>query len=324
MYRFHPSVQWTKGYPSQSQIVQQIRLLWKRYRLEDKTKFNFVVNKTYKDNQGRWIVNNPSNGRFDGIVAAVGTCGQPSMPAFDGQDKFQGEIYHSSQLNGKSAEGKRVAIIGGGASAIEALEFAAHTGAAHTSILSRSEKWIIPRNLFVDALLSFNVFGQQTFLSFIPEFLLRKFFYRDMQDIAPAGKGIFTDTPMVNSDIMHKLRDGSASWVRGDIVGFDNNGVLVNKRAKGVPKGGPGHEELVDADIVILATGFKRPSLSFLPDDCFGGDYSPPNWYLQTFPPEYNSISAINCTYLAGLGTVGHFHVGVYMRSTSYLFLFFV
>lgn len=218
----------------------------------------------------------------------------------------------------QTAEGKKVAIIGGGASAIEALEWAAHTGSSHTSILSRSEKWIIPRNIFVDVLLSFNIFGQETFLSFIPEFLLRKLFYRDLEDIAPAaGKGIFTDTPMVNSDIMTKLRDGSAEWVRGDIVGFDKAGVLVNKRAKGVPKGGPGHEVLVDADVVILATGFKRPRLSFLPDDCFKGEYTPPNWYLQTFPPEYSSISAINCTYLAGLGTVGHFHVGVYTRSMS-------
>lgn len=100
MYRFHPSVRWTRGYPSQGQIVEQIRLLWKRYHLEEKTKFNFTVSKTYKDNQGRWIINNPSNGRFDGIVAAIGTCGTPAMPSFDEQDKFQGEVYHSSQLNG--------------------------------------------------------------------------------------------------------------------------------------------------------------------------------------------------------------------------------
>ena len=122
------------------------------------------------------------------------------------------------------------------------------------------------------------------------------------------------DTPMVNSDVMQKLRDGDAEWVRGDIQGFKENGVLMNRRAKGVPKGGPGHEELVEADMVIMATGFKRPSLSFLPDDCFQDPYEPPNWYLQTFPPQHPSVSAINCTYVSAIGSVGNWHIGIYTR----------
>lgn len=79
MYRFHPSVQWNKGYPDRKQIVDQIEKLWKRYGLESKTKFDTKVEKVYKDNQGRWIVNNESYGRFDGVIAAVGTCGDPKM-----------------------------------------------------------------------------------------------------------------------------------------------------------------------------------------------------------------------------------------------------
>lgn len=217
----------------------------------------------------------------------------------------------------KDAEGKHVAIIGGGASAVEALEFAFASGASKISILSRSDKWIIPRNMIVDVLLSFNVFGQETFLSFIPEFFLRKFFYRDLQDLAPSkDKGFFMDTPMVNSDVMDKLRQGKAEWVRGDIEGFNDEGtgVIVNRRSQGVPKGGPGHQELIEADMVIMATGFKRPSLSFLPKDCFQEPYSPPNWYLQVFPPTHPSICAINSTYVNAVGTVGNWHIGIYTR----------
>jgi hypothetical protein len=192
-------------------------------------------------------------------------------------------------------------------------------GAAKTFVLSRSDKWIIPRNIVVDTLLSFNIFGQETIFSFIPEFLLRKLFYRDLEDISPpakgeASKGLFMDTPMVNSDVMEKLRQGKAEWVRGDIHGFEADGIVVNRRARGVPKGGPGHEELVEADMVILATGFQRPSLSFLPDECFASPYDPPNWYLQTFPPQHPSLSAINCTYVAGIGSVGNWHIGIYTR----------
>ena len=69
------------------------------------------------------------------------------------------------------------------------------------SILSRSDKWIIPRNPIIDMLLACNIFGAEIPFSWIPESLLRIFFYRDLADIAPApssGKGIFMETPMVS------------------------------------------------------------------------------------------------------------------------------
>lgn len=183
-------------------------------------------------------------------------------------------------LDGKSAEGKKVIIVGGGASAVEALEFVVNTGAAKTSVLARSEKWIIPRNALVDGALAMNIFGQETVLSWIPEKLLKVFFYRDLSDLAPPSEGLFTETPMVNSDIFHQIRAHKADWLRGDIIRCTNNGILFNHRDKGVPKGGPGREEEIQGDMVILATGFQRPSLSFLPDECFQDPYKPPKWYL--------------------------------------------
>ncbi|KAL1870558.1 hypothetical protein VTK73DRAFT_2533 [Phialemonium thermophilum] len=314
MFRFHPSVKWDRGYPDRQQILSQVRQLWKRYGLDAKTKFNTRVDKMYKDDSGRWIINNTANGRFDGVIAAVGTCGEPKIPHMPGMDRFKGPIYHSSDLTGKDARGKKMVVIGGGASAVESLEFATEEDASKVYILARSDKWIIPRNAFIDMLLAFNIFGHETLFSWIPEFLLRRFFYRDLQDIAPAGKGLFTDTPMVNSDVMDKIRSGQAEWIRCDIEGFVENGVRVVRRKKGVPPGGPGHREIIEADMVVMATGYKRPELSFLPDDCFEKTYSPPNWYLQTFPPKHPSISAINCTYMSAIGTVGNWHIGIYTR----------
>lgn len=314
MYRFHPSIHWTGGYPNREQIVGQVTELWKRYGLDSHTTFNSPVEKVFQDKEGRWIVNDASNGCFDGIIAAVGTCGDPSAPHITNQESFKGEVYHSSQLTGKEAEGKNVVIIGGGASAVEALEFATAAHAAHTTILARSDKWIIPRNPIVNVLLSLNIFGQETFLSFIPEFLLRRFFYRDLSDLAPTDKGVFEGTPMVNSDIFDMIRNGSAEWLRGDVLSFTETGLRFNKRAKGVSAHGPGREVTVDADIVILATGFHRPSLSFLPGEVFDPPYDPPNWYLQTFPPEHPSICATNCTYINAIGSVGNWHIGIYTR----------
>lgn len=229
-------------------------------------------------------------------------------------DKFRGPVLHSSELSGRSAKGKKIAVIGGGASAVEALEYAADEEASKVYILARSDKWIIPRNPIINMLLAFNIFGQETIFSWIPETLLKKLFYRDLQDVAPYDKGIFTDTPMVNSDVMDKMRSGEAEWVRCDIEEIEERGVRVTRRVKGVPPGGPGREDVIKADMIVLATGFQRPSLSFLPKDSFEEPYGAPNWYLQTFPPNHPSVSAINCTYLSAIGTVGNWHIGIYTR----------
>ncbi|KAL2129636.1 hypothetical protein VTI74DRAFT_7517 [Chaetomium olivicolor] len=316
MYRFHPSVRWERGYPDRKQILEQVRGLWDRYGLEGRTKFGIKVESVQKDETGRWIVNGDEGlGRFDGVVCAVGTCGEPKVPKMPGMEGFRGEVHHSSRLEGKcEVKGKRMIVIGGGASAVEALEYAHAEGAEKIYILARSDKWIIPRNPVWNMLLAMNVFGQETFLSWIPELLLKKMFYRDLEDLAPANKGIFTDTPMVNSDIMEKLRSKKAEWIRCDIEQFTENGVKINRRAKGVPAGGPGKQEVIEGDVVVMATGFARPKLDFLPKSCFDKPYSPPNWYLQTFPPNHPSISCINCTYMNAIGTVGNWHIGIYTR----------
>jgi hypothetical protein len=146
------------------------------------------------------------------------------MPHLPGQEHFKGSISHSSDLEGKSARGKKVVIIGGGASAVEALEFVAWEEASHTTVLARSEKWIIPRNPFVHSLLAMNILGSETIFSGIPEYILRLFVYTDLYDLSPpsnsTGKGLFTETPMVNPHVFSLLRSGRASWLCGDILNY--------------------------------------------------------------------------------------------------------
>lgn len=137
MYRFFPSVNWGKGYPNRNEIVDQVTKIWKTYGLEEKTRFETKVESVRQDSKGRWIVNDGADGKFDGIIAAIGSCGDPKMANLPGQDKFKGEIYHSSQLDGKDVKGKNVLIIGGGASAVEAMEFVGKQKAKKAKILAR-------------------------------------------------------------------------------------------------------------------------------------------------------------------------------------------
>jgi cation diffusion facilitator CzcD-associated flavoprotein CzcO len=157
MYRFFPSVQWKTGYPSREEIVDNITSVWKEYSLEEKTRFGVKVEKVWQDDKERWIVNNERKyGKFDGVIAAIGTCGDPKMPHISGQEMFQGEIHHSSELDSvkKSTKGKKVVIIGGGASAVEALEFTSAAQAEKTIVLSRVSIYLTCKPRFLNHLSS--------------------------------------------------------------------------------------------------------------------------------------------------------------------------
>ena len=58
-------------------------------------------------------------------------------------------------------KGKKVVIIGSGASGVEAAELSVEKGAKDVIVFARSDKWIIPRNTVIDILLSLQPFGRQ-------------------------------------------------------------------------------------------------------------------------------------------------------------------
>lgn len=147
MYRFHPSVRFKQGYPARQGIIREVTHLWERYGLQSRTKFNVPVESIWRDKaSGKWVVQDPCHGTFDGVIAAVGTCGEPKVPHIPGQEVFQGPIYHSSDLTGKDVKHKRLLVVGGGASAVEAVEYAVSQEAAKTCILSRVSFPITRRN----------------------------------------------------------------------------------------------------------------------------------------------------------------------------------
>jgi hypothetical protein len=153
---------------------------------------------------------------------------------------------------------------------------------------------------------------------FFVEFLLRWLFYGDLHDMAPAssapGGGIFDATPVLNSRIFGLVREKRASWLRGDIERFTSTGIQFSRRSHDTTAGDPGVLGVEQGDVCILATGFKRPSLSFLPKSCSDGVYSDPNWFLTVFPTTSPTVCAINATFRNGIASAGGAHIGIYAR----------
>ncbi|KAN0066401.1 hypothetical protein ACQY0O_000495 [Thecaphora frezii] len=329
MYRFHPIVKWTEGYPKRDEILDNVKKIWDRYDLKQRTRFDTKIESVTrhesstdprKGGHARWVINGNESEVFDGLVCCTGTCGKPKMMDLPGQESFRGRIVHSSQLDDVELEGKKVLIVGGGASGIEALELAVAKKANKPTILARSDKWIIPRLMIVDVLLSLQPLGRETWLSWIPELLLCKLHYRDLEEKMAPTQGFYTSTPIVNTSALYDIRRGEADYQRGDVLELDERGIQFNKRRRGQAKGDEGEKVHYEAEVIVVATGFEKPPIDFLPDDLFPEDYVRPNLYLQVFPIEDYSVLCTNATFRDAVGTVGNWHVGVLAR-TLMLFL---
>ena len=132
--------------------------------------------------------------------------------------------------------------------------------------------------------------------------------------MAPTDKGVFTQSPLVNSALFTLIRSGKLKWLRGQIANFEKDGLRFHRYSKDVNKCVSRKGSVIEGDVVIMATGYQRPNFRFLPLECFQEPYAPPNWYLQNFPPKHFGICAINSTYVEGIASIGNYHIGIYTR----------
>src|SRR5215813_1234511 len=79
------------------------------------------------------------------LVTAVGPLSAPTMPRIPGVDDFRGEAYHTGlwPKHPVTFEGKRVAVIGTGATGVQAIQEIAKT-AGHLTVFQRRPNWCTP------------------------------------------------------------------------------------------------------------------------------------------------------------------------------------
>jgi cation diffusion facilitator CzcD-associated flavoprotein CzcO len=223
-YKFHPDIEWSCEFPKRDEILRQTQGLWERYGLRERTVFGCCVSGLTEVEEGRWVVDGDGDGGkygvFDGAVIAVGTCAKMSIPHIQGLEGFGGQTCHSSQLESVDVRGTKVVIVGGGASAVEAMEFAVDHGAASVAVVSRvsrsilrdffspfeqeltgvipqSDKWVIPRWRLLNCLMAAVVFDPLGFCEKVIEWILWFFYYRDLPAGAmPKNLKVFSKTPV--------------------------------------------------------------------------------------------------------------------------------
>jgi len=106
-----------------------------------------VVSCRWDDVSSSWTVSG-ADGRTwgaDAVVIATGQLHQPAVPRLQGIDEFEGMTFHSSRWDHDyDLAGKRVAVIGTGASAVQFVpEIAARAGRLY--VFQRTGNWFLPR-----------------------------------------------------------------------------------------------------------------------------------------------------------------------------------
>jgi cation diffusion facilitator CzcD-associated flavoprotein CzcO len=146
-YSFAPNPGWSRAFSPQGEIQAYLRDCVERFGIAPFLRFDHdVTEAAFDEGAGRWEVTTPQ-GRYRSrlLVWASGPLSEPRVPDFPGLDSFAGTVFHSAAWNhGYDLSGKRVAVVGTGASAIQFVPQIQPT-VAHLDLYQRTPPWILPR-----------------------------------------------------------------------------------------------------------------------------------------------------------------------------------
>ena len=147
--------EWTERYPEQPEILRYLEYVAKRHDLKRNMQFNTkVTSAEFDEKTNLWTVHTDKGEAVTAryVIAAVGSLSTYNIPKFKGIEKFKGQWYHTNQFpkNGVDFTGKRVGIVGTGATAVQAIPEIAQQ-AKHLTVFQRTANYCVPaRNGKVD------------------------------------------------------------------------------------------------------------------------------------------------------------------------------
>ncbi|MBD9628602.1 flavin-containing monooxygenase [Pseudomonas sp. PDM19] len=147
-FSFEPKADWSRKFAPQAEILDYARHCADKYRLRERIRFNCEVREaSFDEAAGEWRVTcaDGEELRAQSLVCALGQLSRPLIPKLPGIERFQGKAFHSAQWDhGAPLEGKRVAVVGTGASAIQFVPQIAPK-VAELLLFQRSAAYVIPK-----------------------------------------------------------------------------------------------------------------------------------------------------------------------------------
>jgi 4-hydroxyacetophenone monooxygenase len=150
-YSFAPNLTWTSNYSKRDEVVAYQRAVADKLGLRERIEFGVQVEQMrWDDEQSVWeICLRDANGvvsqrRYQAVISATGQLNQPKIASIRGLEQFAGPTWHSARWrHDVPLEGKRIAVVGTGASAMQFLRSVA-ARAAKVTVFQRSPQWARP------------------------------------------------------------------------------------------------------------------------------------------------------------------------------------
>ncbi len=153
-FSFAPNPEWTETYSKQPEIGAYLKRVATEFGVRPHIRLNTTVTGAAWDGDaGEWVVSTRGTASANGadgevrakvLVAAAGPLADPKLPDVPGLDEFQGEAWHSARWNHSyDLKGKRVAVVGTGASSIQLVP-SIQPDVAELHVFQRTPPWIFP------------------------------------------------------------------------------------------------------------------------------------------------------------------------------------
>lgn len=145
-YSFAPNPGWSQAFSPQPEIWDYLRDCADRYGVRPKLRLGCALRDAeWDDEAALWrleTAEGPITAKV--LISAIGGLVEPSLPDIEGIEGFEGEIFHSARWNHDvELEGKRVAVVGTGASAVQIVPEIAKR-VARLDVYQRTAPWVMP------------------------------------------------------------------------------------------------------------------------------------------------------------------------------------
>jgi cation diffusion facilitator CzcD-associated flavoprotein CzcO len=146
-FSFAPNPRWPYRYSKQDSILDYLERCVDTFGIRDRIRLDTeVTGAEWQDAEHVWSVEfDGATHSFDALVCACGQLSEPTTPNFPGSETFTGHSFHSAQWDHEyDLAGKRVAVVGTGASAIQFVpEIASEVAELH--LFQRSAPYVLPK-----------------------------------------------------------------------------------------------------------------------------------------------------------------------------------
>ena len=146
-FSYAPNPDWSASFVDQPEIQAYLARCATEFGLDPHLRLNTRITSATFQPEGSWRLETASGEalEYDVVINAMGNQHTPLFPDVPGMDLFQGDSWHGTRWNhAVDLAGKRIAIVGSAASAVQIVPEVARV-AGQLTVLQRSANWIMPR-----------------------------------------------------------------------------------------------------------------------------------------------------------------------------------